>query len=117
MKRGAPKESKSVVAGILGFLKDHGKSNLLSTVSAGLDEVVGKTKRADRIVVTSAVPLTRQELAKVSGVVSKFLKTPLPTSNVVDSSLIGGLSVRVGDFFLDASVARELDLMKRMLVS
>ncbi len=117
MKRGAQKESSSVVAGILGFLKDSGKSNLLTSVAEVLDEAAGKTKQANRIVIASAVRLNPQELARLKGAVSVFLKTTLPTTNVIDKTLIAGFSIRVGDFFLDASLGAEVDSIKNLLVT
>ena len=117
MKRGVPKESSSVVAGILGFLKDSGKTNLLSSVAEVLDEAAGKTKHANRIVIASAVTLSPRDLLRLRAVVSVFLKTSLPVVNVIDKKLIAGFSIRVGDFFLDASLGAEVNSIKQLLVS
>ena len=117
MKKHASKESSSVVAGILGFLSDSGKTNLLSSVSEVLDEVVDKTKHADEIIVTSPVLLTRVEMKRVRAVVSGFLKRDLPAVNRIDTRLIGGFGIRVGDFFLDASLASEVTNLKQLILS
>lgn len=117
MKKRVNKESNSLVAGIVGFLSDRGKTNLLSSVSEVLDEVVDKTKHARNIAITSAVPLTRDELARLQKIISRFLNNDLPVSNTVDAALIGGFSVRVGDFFLDASIASEITGIKQLLLT
>ncbi len=117
MNTSQSKESSSVVQGILGFLSDTGKSNLLSSVAEVLDEVVDKTRNADEILITSAVPLTPPQVKKLGGIVSHFLKRDLPPVNKIDKRLLGGFSIRVGDFFLDASLANELDNIKQLILS
>lgn len=117
MNKAISKESSSVVQGILGFLSDTGKSNLLSSVAEVLDEVVDKTKNADEITVTSAVPLSRDQVKQLRAIVSRFLKRDLPATNKIDKRLIAGFSIRVGDFFLDASLANELTNMKQLILS
>lgn len=117
MKKSVSKESNLVVAGILGFLSDTGKANLLSTVVQALDEVADKTKKAEQIVVTSQIPLNRGQLGKLRASVRRFLKRELPMVNRVDKSLLGGFTIRVGDFFLDASLANELANVKQLLLS
>ncbi len=117
MKRSISKESSSVVAGILGFLKDSGKISLLPSVADVLDEAAGKTRRADHIVITSAVPLTAPEISKLRGALTALLRTPLPVKTVVDKRVVAGFSIRVGDFFLDATMAADLHAIKHLLVS
>ena len=110
-------ESNSVVAGILGFLSDTGKTNLLSSVVDVLDEVADKTKHAERIDITSAIALTKGEISTLRRTVSHFLKRDLPAENTIDKNLIGGLAIRVGDFFLDATLASELRSVKELVLS
>ncbi len=117
MSKTAPKESTSVVQGILGFLSDTGKTNLLGSVAEVLDEVVDKTQQANEIIITSAVPLSRQQAEKLRRMVSRFLKRELPIVAKIDKKLLGGFSIRVGDFFLDASLANELANIKQLLLS
>lgn len=117
MKKDTSKESTSVVAGLLGFLSDRGKSNLLSSVAERLDEVVDKTERAEKIIITSAVPLSQEQLKSLRNIVCRFLKREIPTINKTDKQLLGGFSIRVGDFFLDATLASELTSIKHLLIS
>lgn len=111
------KDSKLVVQGLLGFLSDSGKTGLLSSVTDLLGEVVDKTKSAEEIIVTSQVTLTKEELGKIRQLVSHFLRRDIPAVNKVEKNLIGGFTIRVGDFFLDASLASELSNVKRLILS
>jgi F-type H+-transporting ATPase subunit delta len=74
-------------------------------------------QRRDRLVahVTSATPLTEDEQRDLTTVLSRTFDHDLQLQIVVDPALIGGLTVRVGDELIDASVARQLDDARRKL--
>ncbi len=117
MTKTSSNTSSSVAAGILGFLSARGQTSLLPTVAQVLDEAAGKSKRADKIVVTTASPLTKEQLMNIRSIVERFLRRNLPIAAAIDRSLIGGFSIRVGDFFLDASVAADVEGIRHMLLS
>ena len=110
-------QTRSVVAGILGFLSETGRTNLLASVAQDLEHVVDKTKHADHITIVSCVPLAREQLNSLRGIVSKFLKQELPAVNTIDKQVLGGFIIKFGDFFLDASLATELTRVKRLVFS
>jgi F-type H+-transporting ATPase subunit delta len=74
-------------------------------------------KRRQRLIahVTSAVELTDDEQRDLAVALSRTFGHELRLQMVVDASLIGGLTVRVGDELIDASVARQLDEARRKL--
>ena len=74
-------------------------------------------KRRDRLVahVTSAVELTDAEQTNLAASLSRTFGQELRLQVVVDASLIGGITVRVGDELIDASVARQLSEARRTL--
>ncbi len=66
--------------------------------------------------VQTAVPLSGQARERLHSVISKKTGKKPKFKELVDSSLLGGLVVRVGDDKLDASVARKLaELSSKML--
>jgi F-type H+-transporting ATPase subunit delta len=88
------------------------------TIEGGLHELSAlAAKRRDRLVahVTSAVELTEDEQRDLTAALSGTFGHELQLQMVVDASLIGGLTVRVGDELIDASVARQLDEARRKL--
>lgn len=117
MKKNAQKESTSVVSGILGFLRDRGKTELLPFVAHELDEAVDTSNEREKILITSAVPLSKDEIQSIKRSITRFLRRDVPAVNRIDKDLIGGFSVRVGDFFLDASLVSELNAVKQTLLS
>lgn len=74
-------------------------------------------QRRSRLVarVTSAVPLSDDQQSRLAASLAREFGTEVRLQVVVDRSLVGGLTVRVGDELIDASVARQLDTAHRKL--
>jgi F-type H+-transporting ATPase subunit delta len=81
--------------------------------------------RAERIVaavrgravatVTSAVPLSAAQAARVAAMLKAKYDTEISVNAVVDPTLVGGLRVQIADDVIDASVASRLsDLRQRL---
>jgi F-type H+-transporting ATPase subunit delta len=88
------------------------------TIDRALQELSAlAAQRRDRLIahVTSAVELTADEQRDLTAALSRTFGHELGLQMVVDSALIGGLTVRVGDELIDASVARQLDDARRKL--
>jgi len=75
--------------------------------------------RRERLIarVTSAIELSEQEQQDLAEALARVFGQQLYLQLVVDPSIVGGLTVRVGDEVLDASVARQLDEARRRLTS
>jgi F-type H+-transporting ATPase subunit delta len=73
--------------------------------------------RRDRLIarVTSATELSEAEVDGLTEALGRVFGREIRLQVVVDPSLIGGLTVRVGDELIDASVARQLDDARRRL--
>ena len=68
-------------------------------------------------VITSAVALTKPQLKKIQdGLASQTGGQKVAVSTVVDESLLGGVTVQIGDKFLDMSVASKINTFKRGLM-
>jgi F-type H+-transporting ATPase subunit delta len=74
-------------------------------------------QRRDRLIahVTSATELTADEQRDLGAALGQLFEHDVRLQVVVDASLIGGLTVRIGDEIIDASVARQLDEARRKL--
>lgn len=73
--------------------------------------------RRDRMVavVTSAVPLTDQQKQRLGAVLAKLYGRQMHLNLDVDPTVLGGISVRVGDEVIDGSIASRLDEASRRL--
>jgi F-type H+-transporting ATPase subunit delta len=65
--------------------------------------------------VTSAIPLTEQQRAKLETQLHAQYGPALEFSYRVDAAILGGMIVRVGDKLIDGSVASRLAAMKQSL--
>ncbi len=62
--------------------------------------------------VTSAVPLTSEQLGNLKTALGQTLGQSAEVSTVVDPAILGGLKVRVGSRLFDASLKTKLDSLK-----
>jgi len=65
--------------------------------------------------VTSALPLGAQEEDALKGQLERYTQKTVRLRLDVDSAIRGGLVIRIGDRVLDASVARQLELLHARL--
>jgi len=73
-------------------------------------------RRSRRVArVTSAVPLTDDQQTRLAATLAREFGGEVRLQVVVDPSILGGLTIRVGDELIDASVARQLDTAYRKL--
>ena len=66
-------------------------------------------------VVTTATLLTDEDLAKVSKTFGQSIGKTVRAEQVVDPSLLGGLTIRVGDRLYDASLSGKLARLEKSL--
>lgn len=66
-------------------------------------------------VVTTAVPLTAQQEARLRSALESVYDTSVTIQPVVDASVVGGIHVRVGDEVLDGTIIHRLDDARRHL--
>ena len=65
--------------------------------------------------VRSAVPLDDDQRRRLESALSSNLKKQVEVKVVVDPSVLGGLSARVGDVVIDGTVRHRLDQMKESM--
>ena len=109
-------KSKAVLTGLLEFLDESGKQNLLPEVADFLEKEVAKSQESNEIIVTSAVKISPKQLKNLKFVMQKKLKVNFPIINKIDNNLLGGFTIRVNDWFLDSSISHQVELLKRSLL-
>jgi|GEM_PF-5876061 len=110
-------QSQTVAQGLMDYLSDNKEVELLGAVTAELEKELGKTKNATEVVITSPFSLTLSAQKTIVNSIRPFIKTDLPVIKQIDKSLLGGFTVKVGDWFLDASLLRQLNALKSELIS
>lgn len=103
-----------LTAAFMGILVRKGRERLLPHVAAAFSELYKINKGIVVAQVASAVPLSDDARSQVRAMAEK--KHPGKTIELVekvDTALIGGLSIRIGDEQYDGSVSRRLNDLRR----
>lgn len=98
------------------LLAQRGRFTLLPEVSAEYDAQVRKSRGIVAATVTTPVALTPKELAGVRARVEELAGGKVELTTEIDPALLGGLTIRIGDRLIDASVAGRLERMRGRLV-
>lgn len=112
----APAISRPVLNLVL-LLIERDRASLLRAV---VDEYVRRLNRERGIMtatLTSAAPLDDAETNAVRSRLEQLTGARIELTSTTDASLIGGLTVRVGDRLIDASVRGRLERLRERLVA
>jgi F-type H+-transporting ATPase subunit delta len=85
------------------------------TIVTEFEALVEKLQGVQRAHVVSAVPLTDAEQKRLHGELERHTKSKIRLTSEVDSGLIGGALVRIGDRVIDRSVATLLKAIEQQL--
>jgi len=76
------------------------------------DEAAGRVRAS----VTTAIPLSEADRDKLAGDLSRQLEKDVRLVAQVDPAILGGLVLQVGDRLTDASLAGQLDQLRRQVL-
>lgn len=102
---------------LAALLAERGRADRLPDVAAGFQRLLDAKRGIVEARVTSAAPLTADETRAVEAWVAKSTGKQVHLSATVDESLIGGLTVRVGDTLMDGSVRGRLERLRSELIT
>jgi F-type H+-transporting ATPase subunit delta len=89
----------------------------LPAISAEYRRRLNRERGIVEALVTSAVPLTPDETEALRRKISQMTDRTVELRAEIDESLIGGLTVRIGDTLYDASVRGRLERLRERLVA
>ncbi|WP_136482621.1 ATP synthase F1 subunit delta [Cognatitamlana onchidii] len=98
---------------LIDTLNDNNRIDILGLVAGKFTQLFDEAKGVQVATVTTAVPLTaalkKEVLAKAKELTGKNVEV----ENIIDESILGGFILRVGDVQYNASVANQLNNLKR----
>lgn len=108
--------ASEVITGFLAILVEKGRTSDLISVLDYFSDKVREYKNIGVAYVTSAIELTEQQKKDIESKlleVTRYVKFEM--NYKVDSGLIGGMIIRIGDRVLDSSIRQQLSSMSREL--
>lgn len=106
--------NSDVTKGLIDILTTNKRIELLGGVANSYVDLYNQAKGVKVAEVTTAVPLSSELEKKVLAKVKEMTGSDSVTlQNKIDESIIGGFILRVGDLQYNASIANQLDTIKR----
>ncbi len=104
------------VRNLLGVLNQNNRLHLIRSVAAVYRDLRDQQAGRIRILVKSAVPLTKEQTDKLKNQLQKSLKKSPVIVVAVDPELIGGLIVQIGDRVIDTSIRTRIQTLRAQLM-
>lgn len=90
-----------------------GRGGVISSTVEEFSRIYNELKGVQQATVTSANPLTEENAEKLKNLLEEETKSTIVLHNKVNTKLIGGFVVTIGDRRLDASIAGKLNKLER----
>lgn len=88
---------------------DKGRESYLTSISKEYTKLSNEKQGIVEAKAITAIPMDDKEMKKLEQQLSKKLGKKVLLSNEVDSTIIGGVLVKIGDKIIDASIKGKLD--------
>ena len=109
--------ANELTVSFLALLAKMGRAGLSADMAEAFVSLVREERGVVLAEVVTAVPLDEARRAEINALIGKVHEGGVELSETVDSHLIGGFKLRVGDRMIDASVFQSLRTMHRNLTN
>ncbi len=106
---------EEISTSFVNLITKNGRESYLPSIAEAFDAQVKEYKGIVPITIVSASALESSTRDIILSKVEKSIKGQLEVTELIDSSLIGGFIVRMGDKQIDASVASQFNDLKQRL--
>ncbi len=103
--------------GLFQLLLENKRFEILPAVASQYNQLFDELSGVEVANVTTAFPITPDLEAKVLAKIKVFSNKTITLKNIVDESIIGGFILRIGDKQFNASVANQLQTLRRELLN
>ena len=108
-------QAENVVRSLLAMLTQRRKVLFLKYIAGYFETVVNERLNQVRVHVTSAHPLSNENIDKLKTGLNRILGKTILIDTDEDQSLIGGIQLQVGDQVADATVKNRLAILQRTI--
>lgn len=102
---------------LMGLLVRNWRAGLLPFVINEFELLMEKSKGLQRASITSAKPLDDSQVNHIDEIMSKKFGTKFIWTRTVDSSLVAGFRIRIGDKVIDHSLSLKLKELEKQLMA
>ena len=102
---------------LVSLLVERRRVHQLPAIAREYHRLLDQARGVVTAVVTSAMPLTPDEAVAIADRVATMVGSEVTLRHEVDPTLIGGLTVRIGDRLYDASVRGRLERLRAQLLA
>jgi F-type H+-transporting ATPase subunit delta len=106
-----------LVKNLVALLVARGVASLMHDVQTAYNRLVDTHRGRQQVEVTSAVPLSDQELERITRFASNLINKEVVVSTQVDESILGGVVIQIGDQLLDGSTRSRLEALRKQIRS
>jgi len=110
-------EIHPMVRNLGALLVTRGAVNSMVGVSIGYKNLLDEYRGRQQVEVTSAVPLTNEEVERIRQFVADIIKKEVVVVPQVDEDILGGVIIQIGDRLLDGSTRARLEGMRKQIKS
>ncbi|WP_282134831.1 ATP synthase F1 subunit delta [Seonamhaeicola maritimus] len=107
------KKSNKATISLIETLINNNRIDLLGTVAVKYNQLFDQSKGIELATVTTAVAITDALKKKVLAKAKELTGKEIEVENIVDESILGGFILRIGDVQYNASIANQLNKLKR----
>lgn len=107
------KNTNALTASLVDTLIQNKRIAILGAVAQRYNQLYDELRGSEVATVTTAIPLTGDLELKVLAKVKELTDKAVELENIVDESILGGFILRVGDKQYNASIANQLNKLKR----
>ncbi|MFB9055226.1 ATP synthase F1 subunit delta [Mariniflexile ostreae] len=106
-------DTNKTTLGLIDLLVSNKRIGILNDVALHYSQLLDQSKGVELATVTTAVPLTAELETKVLVKAKALTGKDVEVKNIVDESILGGFILRIGDLQYNASVANQLNKLKK----
>ena len=107
------KNTNSITQGLFDTLITNKRLSILADVAVKYTHLFDEFIGTETAQVTTAIPLTKELESKILKKIKELTGKEIAVKNTVDKDIIGGFILRIGDIQYNASVANNLNRIKR----
>ncbi len=106
-----------ITRGLIRYLEKNHQLDLLPELVRRQARAAKAKSDPNLAKITTAVTLTKGQLQELTSTLTHVFHRPVTVTNTVNSDLIGGMIIRLGDQVLDLSLQTKLNTLHQQLTS